>query len=343
MAALVVAGMGAFLAAAVVGLPGPSSDLPGIARDALATALPRWHTTEAVNEVVYGSRGFDTFGETFLLLGAVVGVGAVCRGRERRRAFVGEERLGGREQAEGRRGSPASGRRGRADARRAEEVEQGQAGDEGEAGDAPATGQAGGDGEAGDEGEAGDAPATARSGGAGGGEGIGTRGVVSRQPMTVAVRGGARTVLPVLAVAGAYLVAWGYSPGGGFPAGAVLAGVVLLAYAAYGYRAVRRVVRPDVLEMVELAGAAAIVALEVGGLVARGSFSANWLPLGTAGTIRGGGILQAFSFSELFEVGTGLLLVIFSLVAMEREWTAEDEDDGRGSDGGGGRGAGGRP
>jgi multicomponent Na+:H+ antiporter subunit B len=107
-------------------------------------------------------------------------------------------------------------------------------------------------------------------------------------------------------------------------------------YAAYGYRAVGSVVSPAPLETAELAGAAAIIAIEVLGLVLKGSFSANWLPLGTPQTIRAGGILQAFSGSELLEVGTGLLLVVFSLLAMEREWTQEDEDHG----GAGGEGAG---
>lgn len=287
--AVLVAGVAACLCVAVSDLPGEKADLPPIARDALAEALPRWHTTEVVNEIVYGTRGFDTFAETFILLGAVVGVITICRGREPRREFLGEARLGGREQSAAAPGRAASGRRGREDARRAEDVEQGQAGD-------------------GEEGA------------------IGTPGPVSVQPMTVVVRAGARTVLPVLGVAGMYLAAWGFSPGGGFPAGAVLAGVVLLAYAANGYRSVRPVVRPLVLEGVELAGAAVIVALAAGGLIARGSFSANWLPLGVPGTIQGGGVLQAFSGAELIEVAAGLLLVVFSLVAMEREWTTEDGD-----------------
>ena len=42
--------------------------------------------------------------------------------------------------------------------------------------------------------------------------------------MTVIVRGSVRIVSPVLLIVGVYLVAWGYSPGGGFPAGAVIMG-----------------------------------------------------------------------------------------------------------------------
>jgi multicomponent Na+:H+ antiporter subunit B len=297
-ALILVAGTATCLGAASVDLPRQDADLPGIARDAMSQALPRWHTTEVVNAIVYGTRGFDTFGETFLLLSAVVGVIVVCRGRERRRVFLQEERLGRREQAEARRaGAGPRGRGRRSDVERAEGLEQGQV-----------------------EGSDRDLDRERRD------ERLGRRGPVSSAAMTVVVRAGTRTVLPVLAVAGVYLAAWGYSPGGGFPAGAVLAGVVLLAYAANGYRAVRRFVRPALLEVVELAGAAAIVAIEVLGLALKGSISANWLPLGTAKTIQGGGILQAFSGSELLEVGTGLLLVVFSLLAMEREWTEDDPE-----------------
>ena len=293
-AAVVVAGTAAMLVTAFVDLPRETADLPAIARDAMTSALPDWHDPEVVSVIVYGTRGFDTFGETFLLLAAVVGVIVVCRGPERRRVFLQEERLGRREQEETRRARGGGRRRGRREeVERAEDIEQGQAGDSGE-----------GDG------------------------GIGTRGHVSSPAMSVVVRTAARPLLLVLAVAGAYLLALAFTPGGGFPAGGVLAGVVLLAYAAYGYRAVRNVVRPALLEALELAGAAVIVAIGVLGLVLKGSFSANWLPLGQEETFFGGGILPAFSASEFIEVSTGVLIVVFSLLAMEREWTEEDREGG---------------
>lgn len=69
------------LVVAVLALPREHAPLPPIARYAVAIALPRWHTTEPVNEVVYGTRGFDTFGETFILLAAVVGIGLLTRSR----------------------------------------------------------------------------------------------------------------------------------------------------------------------------------------------------------------------------------------------------------------------
>ena len=296
-AAVLVAGMAACLAVALLDLPREGADLPGIARDAMAQALPEWHHTEVVSVIVYGTRGFDTFGETFLLLAAVVGVIVVCRGRERRAVFLQEERLGRREQIEAvRNGGDRFADRRHPQAEHAEHVEQGRADD------------------------------------AEGTRGIGAGAPVSEQAMTVVVRTGTRAVLPLLAVAGAFLLLSPWAPGGGFPAGAVLSGVVLLAYVAFGYGAVRKVVRPGPLEAAELFGAAAIIALGVLGLVLDGSFFANWLPLGTPETVHAGGILQVFSASEVVEVGTGLLIVVFSLVAMERDWTEQDQG-GVGGDG----------
>jgi multicomponent Na+:H+ antiporter subunit B len=298
---VLVAAVGVALTVALVKLPREASPLPAIARYATTIALPQWHTSEPVNEVVYGSRGFDTFGETFLLLAAVVGTVSITRRRERRRGFIGEELAGGREQQDI--GEPVEGAQAQAghqaEARRAEREEQGQE-------------------------AAGTTPDDTA---------LGTPGPERAAAMTVVVRGAVRTVAPILAVAGLYLVAWGYSPGGGFPGGAVLVGVVLFVYVAYGYRRVEPVIRPDVVEPLELAGATAIIVIELLGLVLKGSFSANFLPLGPVGTIRSGGILQAFSSAELIEVGTGLTLAIFGLLGMGRDWSpdqAERDRDGRG-------------
>ena len=297
-------------AAALIGVgmaavPREGDPLPAIARRAIAVAIPRWHTTEVVNEIVYGTRGFDTFGETFLLLAAVVGIATICRGRERRAGLRREDEEAEEERRDvGRRGGPR--RSGEPGAASAEEGERTEAGGPGPP------------------------PPGGRTGGSGDDEPLGTAGKERAPAMTLVVRGGIRAVIPVLAVAGVYLAAWGYSPGGGFPAGAVLAGVVLLAYAAFGPRSVRRLVHADLLEAVELVGASVIVAVGVLGLVASGSFSANWLPLGAEKTIAGGGILQVFSGGELIEVATGLLLAIFSLLTMAGDWSSEAGQAGDG-------------
>lgn len=262
--------------------------LPGLARYALSIAISQWHTTEPVNEIVYGTRGFDTFGETFLLLAAVIGTSVITRAREPRRGFFGEARAGLREQAEADPARPAG--PGEQRARQAEGREEARG------------------------------PILRVPDG----EGLGASGPEQSEAMTVVVRGAARFVAPVLFIAGLYTVAWGYSPGGGFPAGAVVLGVVLLAYVAYGYDKVRRVVSQNVAEGLELTGALAIVAIESLGLAVKGSFSANWLPLGAPQTIQSGGVLQAFSGGELVEVASGLTLALFGLLGMSHDWSPDE-------------------
>lgn len=265
------------------------TDIPAIARYALTTAVPDWKTLEPVNEVVYGSRGFDTFGETFLLLAAVVSVGTLTRRREPRGEEAGESVAGMREQEQADPAETAS-----PDEQLARSAEQREEGDQPpERPEAP---------EASSLGE----PVPERAPG-----------------MTVVVQVGVRVATPVLTVAAVYLCAWGYSPGGGFPAGAALAGVVLLLYTAFGYPRMRRALGIERTERIEILGAAAILAIELFGLIEKGSFSANWIPLAPAGTIRSGGVLQAFSVAELVEVGTGLLLAVVALLRMRHDWTPD--------------------
>ncbi|MGI9004793.1 MAG: MnhB domain-containing protein [Streptosporangiaceae bacterium] len=303
LGALLTSGMAVTLTAAMAGLPREHAALPAVARYALEVALPRWGETEPVSEIVYGTRGFDTFGETFLLLAAVVSVILITRSREPRRGYFGESAAGAREQAESDPQQPADASE--REARTAERREQGEPDPLHQAG--PATPDA--------------VP-------------LGTPAPETAAAMTVVTRTAIRLALPLLAVAGLYLAASGYSPGGGFPAGAVLVGVLLLAYAAFGRRRIARVVRPGLLEGIELGGATAIVVTELLGLLLRGSFSANWLPLAAPQTILSGGIAQLFSGSELIEVGTGLAIVIFALIGMGHDWTPDERAADGGSDAG---------
>jgi multicomponent Na+:H+ antiporter subunit B len=300
---LLAAGTLAGLGVAVAAIPREHAPLPAIARYALVIALPKWKLTEPVNEIVYGTRGFDTFGETFILLAAVIAVVLLTRPREPRRGYFGEEQAGFREQAQTdpAEGVPAS----EAQARAAELMEQG----EEPAG--PGTHR----------------PETPDR------TPLGTPAPETADAMTVVVRTAIRVALPVLAVAGLYLVAYGFGPGAGFPGGAVIAGVVLLAYAGFGRRRIAKVVRPGTVEVIELAGAAAIILVELLGLLLKGSFGANWLPLAAPQTILSGGVAQPFSASELIEVGTGVIIVIFAALGTSHDWTPDepeqshDEDD----------------
>lgn len=292
LTAVLVAATGGALAVAAIGLPGAGRPLPFIARHAMAIAVPKWGTTEVVSEVVYGSRGWDTFGETFLLLAAVVAAVMVARSREPRSEYVGEASAGLVEQAEI--GEHGGADREEEQAREAERREDDDEEAPPEHPDVNALGE----------------PAPERA-----------------VAMTVIVRVVARTVAPILIVAGIYTAAWGYTPGGGFPAGVVLTGVAVLLYAALGHRAVRLVVRPAVLEPIEMLGAAGLVAVGIVGILREHSFLANWVVLEPQQTIRAGGTTQLNSLAELVEVSTGLTIAIFALLGMRHEWARDDDED----------------
>ncbi len=304
VAGVLALGMAACLVVAVVGIPRERAHLPAIARQALEVAVPRWQIAEPVNEVVYGTRGFDTFGETFLLLGAVVSVMTLTRRRETRQEHAdehGEEKAGRRERAEI--DPPGGGDAEQAQARVAEQREE---------------------------------PAGGRSAGITypDHEPLGTPAPERAEAMSVVTRTAARAAAPLLAVGSVYLVAEGYSPGGGFPAGAVILGVILMLWAGFGHERMGRAVQQGPLEALELTGALAIVGIELLGLVFKGSVSANWLPLAKSSTtILSGGVVQAFSGSELIEVATGLSLAVFSLLAMRHDWTPDEHGEPAGGEG----------
>lgn len=296
--------MGLILVVGVLGLPREASALPGVAQHAIQIALPAWGQVEVVSEIIYGTRGFDTFGETFLLLAAVVAVTTLSRPREARNEYVGEASAG----HEGLRGASA---------------------DEGSEDQEEATAR---EAEAREESE--DVPPAAPHADS---EPLGSPAPERAVAMSVVVRVAARTAAVLLAVAAIFTAAWGYTPGGGFPAGAAVAGVAILLYTALGHRAVRRFVRPSVIEPIELAGAVAIVVIGVLGLLRQGSLFANFVPLAKPMTIRAGGTNQLYSAAELVEVATGLIIAVFSLLGMGRDWTAESDDGQSGdeqSDGG---------
>lgn len=281
--------LGAALIAGFAGLPRESARLPAIALHALAIALPRWGTTEAVNEIVYGSRGFDTFGETFILVAAIVSVVTLSRSKEGRLEYVGESDAAQKEQA----AADPGGRAGDERAKQAEKAE-----------------------EHGTE-QLPDPDALP----------IGSRAPERTAAMSVVVRTAARPAAVILPVAGVYIAAWGYTPGGGFPAGVVLTGVAILLYAALGRRAVRTVVKPTLLEPIEMVGGLGIVAVGVVGLVRHRSMFANWVQLAEPQTILAGGNQQLYSLLELVEVAVSLTIAVFALLGMGHDWAPDDDSE----------------
>lgn len=285
----------AALVIGVLGLPREGVALPAVARHALDIALPVWGQADPVNEIVYGSRGFDTFGETFILLAAVVAVSTLARSREARHEYVGEASAGREEQAEFDPGRGAdTGETARDKQTRSAEEAEGE-------GSSPLPNPDG-------------IP-------------LGTRAPERAAGMSVIVRITARAAVIILAVAAFYLSAWGYSPGGGFPTGAAITGVALLLYVGLGHRAVNAVVRPAVLEPIEIVGAFAIIAIGVVGLAVKGALFANWLPVAQPQTILAGGTNQPYSGAEIIEVATGLTIAVFALLGMQHDWAPDPEGD----------------
>jgi len=125
---------------------------------------------------------------------------------------------------------------------------------------------------------------------------------------------GAVLVGPVLLL-GVYVVAHGaLTPGGGFQGGVLLAGALLLVYAAGQVAAVQRVRPVAFVEVADAVGAASYVLLAVGGLVFGVAAMDNFLPLGTAGSLLSGGIVPVLSVAVGVEVTAAVTLILSEFV-----------------------------
>jgi multicomponent Na+:H+ antiporter subunit B len=121
---------------------------------------------------------------------------------------------------------------------------------------------------------------------------------------------GAALVGPVV-VLGAYVTAHGHlTPGGGFSGGVVVAGALLLAYAAGQGVRLRRVGSIALLEGVEALGAAGFLALALAGLIAGGALLDNFLPLGTSGMLLSAGTIPVGNVAVGIEVAGAVALVL---------------------------------
>jgi multicomponent Na+:H+ antiporter subunit B len=125
---------------------------------------------------------------------------------------------------------------------------------------------------------------------------------------------GAALVGPVLLL-GIYVVAHGaLTPGGGFQGGVILAGALLLVYAAGQVAAVRRVRPVALVEIVDAVGAAAYVLVAISGLVFGVAVMDNVLPTGTTGSLLSGGIVPVLSVAVGVEVTAAITLILSEFV-----------------------------
>jgi multicomponent Na+:H+ antiporter subunit B len=121
---------------------------------------------------------------------------------------------------------------------------------------------------------------------------------------------GAALVGPIL-VFGAYVIANGHiTPGGGFSGGVIVAGALLLAYAAGQTVRLRRVGSTALLEGAEALGGAGFLCLALGGLIAAGALVQNFLPLGTSGMLLSAGTIPVGNVAVGVEVAGAVALIL---------------------------------
>jgi multicomponent Na+:H+ antiporter subunit B len=121
---------------------------------------------------------------------------------------------------------------------------------------------------------------------------------------------GAVLVAPVL-VLGMYEVTHGQlTPGGGFQGGVILAGALLLVYAAGQVVAIERVRPVALVEVAEATGALAFALVALGGIVFSGALLANFLGLAPMGSLLSGGTIPVLSAATGVEVTGALTLIL---------------------------------
>ncbi len=125
---------------------------------------------------------------------------------------------------------------------------------------------------------------------------------------------GAVLVGPML-LFGIYVVAHGaLTPGGGFQGGVLLAGALLLVYAAGQIAAVERVRPVALVEIADAAGAAGYALIALGGIVFGTVAMDNFLGPGVTGSLLSGGTVPLLSAAVGIEV-TGAVTLILSELA----------------------------
>jgi multicomponent Na+:H+ antiporter subunit B len=122
-------------------------------------------------------------------------------------------------------------------------------------------------------------------------------------------------LIPLVVAFGFYLVFHGQlTPGGGFQGGVVLAGAVILTFASGQMLSLRRTSPVSLLEAAEAAGAAAYALVAIGGLVFSVAAMANFLGIGTAGSLLSGGTVPVLNVAVGIEVGSGITLILTELL-----------------------------
>ncbi len=130
------------------------------------------------------------------------------------------------------------------------------------------------------------------------------------RPRSEGVRLLGSLLAPVAVLLGLWLAAFGYvTPGGGFQGGVVLAGGLLLLWAAGSYRAYRASSPMGLVDFAEGLGAGAYVAVGLAALAVSTPFLHNLLGAGQTGTLRSGGSIGLLNWASALEVAAANVLI----------------------------------
>jgi multicomponent Na+:H+ antiporter subunit B len=110
---------------------------------------------------------------------------------------------------------------------------------------------------------------------------------------------------------GLYLVTFGYvTPGGGFQGGIVLAGGLVLVWAAGSYRAYSKVSPTPLVDLAEGVGAGTFPALGLTLLASGAAFLENVFPHGKAGSVLSGGTIPVLNWAAAVAVAAAVVLIV---------------------------------
>jgi multicomponent Na+:H+ antiporter subunit B len=109
---------------------------------------------------------------------------------------------------------------------------------------------------------------------------------------------------------GLWLIAFGFvTPGGGFQGGVLVAGALLLVYAAGSFKAWRKVSNEEALDPLEGIGVGGYAVVGLAALVSGLPFLQNLLGPGQSGTLFSGGSLPFLNFATAIEVAAANIVL----------------------------------
>jgi multicomponent Na+:H+ antiporter subunit B len=126
-----------------------------------------------------------------------------------------------------------------------------------------------------------------------------------------ALRAAGAVLVGPLVVLGLWVVSHGHlGPGGGFQGGIILAGGLLLVYAAGQVVALARLEPTALVEVSEAVGAMAYALVAIGGLVFASAALYNFLPFGTTSMLLSSGTIAVLSVAVGVEVTGAVALIL---------------------------------